>query len=58
MSLNPAQIRENYQQAVDEFSKRFRLRCRERKIDFVELDTLEPYGTALMAYLNKRNRLT
>ncbi len=58
MSLNPAQIRENYEETVREFSQRFRLRCRERNIDFLELDTSEPYSTALMAYLNKRNRLT
>lgn len=58
MSLNPAQIRENYEEAVFAFSERFRLRCRERNIDFVELDTMESYRTALLAYLNKRNRLT
>lgn len=58
MSLNPAQIRENYEEAVHAFSERFRLRCRERNIDFVELDTMESYSTALLAYLNKRNRLT
>lgn len=57
MTLQPAQIRENYAAAVMSFSKRFRERCRERNIDFVELDTAEPYGTALMAYLNKRSKL-
>jgi len=57
MSLNPAQIRENYEEAVLTFSERFKSRCRERNIDFVELDTMESYRTALLAYLNKRNRL-
>ncbi len=57
MSLNPAQIRENYEEAVLTFSERFKSRCRERNIDFVELDTMESYSTALLAYLNKRNRL-
>lgn len=58
MSLQPAQIRENYSEAMTAFSERFKLRCRERNIDFVELDTKEPYSTALLAYLNKRNRLS
>jgi len=58
MSLQPSQLRENYAEAVQCFSARFREKCRERNIDFIELDTAEPYGTALLAYLNKRRRLT
>ena len=57
MSLQPAQLRENYTEAMAAFSERFKLRCRERNIDYVELDTAEEYSTALLAYLNKRNRL-
>jgi uncharacterized protein (DUF58 family) len=56
MALQPSQLRENYAEAVKQFSTRFRARCRESNIDFVELDTAEPYGTALLAYLNKRGR--
>jgi len=58
VTLQPSQIRENYREAVRHFSTRFRSSCRERNIDFVELDTSEPYSTALLAYLNKRSRLT
>ena len=57
LSLQPAQLRENYAEAVRLFSERFRRRCLEHNIDFVELDTAEPYDTALLAYLNKRRRL-
>ena len=57
MSLQPSQLRANYAEAVATFSARFREKCRERNIDFVELDTAEPYSTALLAYLNKRQRL-
>lgn len=56
MTLQPAQLRANYQEAVQAFSDRFRRRCREYNIDFVELDTAEPYDTALLAYLNKRRQ--
>jgi uncharacterized protein (DUF58 family) len=57
ITLHPAQLRDNYAAAVRLFSERFRRRCREQQIDFVELDTAEPYHTALMAYLHKRQRL-
>lgn len=57
MSIQPAQMRANYEEAAKAFSERFRRRCLEQHIDFVELDTAEPYDTALLAYLNKRRTL-
>jgi uncharacterized protein (DUF58 family) len=57
MSLQPSQLQANYAEAVSAFTSRFREKCRERSIDFIELDTAEPYSTALLAYLNKRQRL-
>jgi len=57
LTLQPAQIRDTYTEAVRSFTDRFRMRCRERNIDFVELDTGQDYRQALMAYLNKRSRL-
>lgn len=58
LTLQPAQLRANYQEAVKAFSETFRRRCLEQNIDFIELDTAEPYDTALLAYLNKRKQLT
>ena len=57
ITLQPAQLRENYEEAVRLFSENFRRQCLGYNIDFVELDTAEPYDTALLAYLNKRKRL-
>jgi uncharacterized protein (DUF58 family) len=57
VTLQPAQLRESYAEAVTAFAERFRRRCREYNVDFVELDTAEPYNTALLAYLNKRRQL-
>jgi len=57
VSLRPAQIRDHYEEAVEHFTDTFRRRCLEHDIDFAELDTNEPYDTALMSYLNKRERL-
>lgn len=58
LSLQPAQIRADYEGAVQAFSNRFRRSCLEYNIDFIELDTKAPYNTALLSYLNKRKRLT
>ncbi len=57
MTLQPAQLRANYEEAVRHFSERFRRRCLENNVDFVELDTAAAYDTALLSYLNKRRRL-
>ncbi|MEM8598838.1 MAG: DUF58 domain-containing protein [Bacteroidota bacterium] len=57
MTVQPAQLRASYTEAVTAFAERFRRRCREQRIDFVELDTAQPYDVALTAYLNKRRRL-
>jgi len=57
MTLHPAQFRDAYVRAVQAFTEQFRRRCLEHRIDFIELDTAQPYDTALLAYLNKRQRL-
>ena len=58
ISLQPAQLRAHYAEAVRAFSETFRRRCLEYHVDFVELDTAEAYDKALLAYLNKRRQLT
>lgn len=57
VTLQPAQLREHYEEAIAHFTDTFRRNCLEHDIDFTELDTNEPYDTALKAYLNKRSRL-
>jgi len=57
VTLQPAQLRDHYEEAVEHFTDTFRRNCLEHDIDFADLDTNEPYDTALMAYLNKRSRL-
>lgn len=57
LTLQPAQIRADYRAAVAAFNESFRRGCREVHIDFVELDTGQPYDKALLGYLNKRQRL-
>ncbi|SHK79414.1 DUF58 domain-containing protein [Rhodothermus profundi] len=57
LTLHPAQFREAYVRALQTFTEQFRRRCLEHRIDFIELDTGQPYDVALLAYLNKRQRL-
>ncbi|NNE34072.1 MAG: DUF58 domain-containing protein, partial [Rhodothermales bacterium] len=57
ISVQPGQLRENYQAAVKHFSETFLTRCREYNIDFVEIDTNESFDVAMLAYLNKRRML-
>ncbi len=57
MTLQPAQLREAFTAAVDEWTERLRRRCREMHVDLVEVDTARPFADALAAYLSKRARL-
>lgn len=58
VSVQPGQMRENYQAAVKHFSEKFLTRCREYNIDFIEIDTNESFDVALLAYINKRRTLS
>lgn len=53
----PAQVREDYQKKVEEYTKKFRMACSEFEIDFAEMDTQEQFDQSLLAYLIKRKRL-
>jgi len=57
MEVLPSQIREQYQQKVQEYVHRFKIACSEFQIDFEELDTQQAFDLALLAYLNKRKKL-
>jgi uncharacterized protein (DUF58 family) len=57
VTLQPAQLRRAFAGAVGEWTERLRRRCREMRVDLVELDTARPFADALAAYLNKRARL-
>lgn len=57
MEVVPAQIREHYQQKVEELTHKFKMACSEFQIDFEQLDTQSKFDMALLAYLNKRKRL-
>jgi len=53
----PAQVRQDYKNKIEEYSKKFKIACSEAQVDFEDIDTQSPFDLALLAYLNKRKRL-
>ncbi|MBX2962775.1 MAG: DUF58 domain-containing protein [Cyclobacteriaceae bacterium] len=57
LKLNPADVRETYQQEATKFYEMLKLRCHQYKIDFVRADVQEDINTILQTYLIKRARM-
>lgn len=57
LTTQPYHIQKAYQEAMKEFVERYKRECRENSIDYLLLDTSVPFDTALLNYLNKRQRL-
>ena len=53
-SVNAADAGKDYRRTVEELRLRFQRECREMRIDYVPLDTSQPYDKALMEYLLRR----
>ncbi len=58
ITLTPSFIKSRYKEKLDKFYNEVKLACGKLKIDFVEVDTAEPFDKILGAYLIKRKRLT
>ena len=57
LTTEPWEIARRYREKFAAWSELYRRRCRERRIDYVPLDTRTPFDRALLAYLEKRARL-
>jgi uncharacterized protein (DUF58 family) len=57
VEVQPNQIRDQYRQMMVDFKSRFKQRCYEYSIDFIEVDIKQPYGKVLTDYLVKRRSL-
>ncbi|MDA0709942.1 MAG: DUF58 domain-containing protein, partial [bacterium] len=57
IATEPWHIAPAYREHMEKLITRFRLECRDAMIDYVLLDTEEPFDTALFNYLAKRKRL-
>lgn len=56
VKLSPAQVREQYRQAMQQYTQELALRCGQYRIDFVPVDIREPFDKVLHAYLVKRGK--
>ena len=57
LEVDPAAVRENYMQNLAEETERYRKGLLEVGIDYVPLNTREPYDKAFSAYLHRRSKL-
>lgn len=57
MSTQPWHIRSDYRQLVNKFIETYKKQCRENRIDYVLMDTKEPFDKALLQYLLKRKKI-
>jgi len=57
LTTEPWEIARRYREKLAAWSELYRRHCRERRIDYVVLDTRTPFDSALLAYLEKRARL-
>lgn len=57
IEVQPNQIRHQYQEMMRGFKARFKQRCYEYSIDFIEVDIQRPYDKVLTDYLVKRRSL-
>ena len=55
--LEPAHMREGYQERFDAWRDRMRRECRRQMVDLVEITTDTPFEKGLGAYLKKRRRM-
>jgi uncharacterized protein (DUF58 family) len=54
----PWHVRESYRESIDEWRETLARECGQHQIDYVPLDTGTPFDVALIAYLNKRARMS
>jgi dTDP-4-dehydrorhamnose reductase len=57
IKLQPAQIKETYVAAIENYFNEIKMRCTNYQIDFFEADINEDYEHVLVKYLLKRQKL-
>ena len=57
IQTQPWHIRQDYQKQVEDFMTHYKRECREHRIDYIPIETSQPFDTALFHYLAKRKRI-
>lgn len=55
--IQPKQIQKQYQEKVQAWREKIKLKCLQYKIDLIETDTTQGFATVLQNYLVKRNKM-
>lgn len=58
LEVIPAQVKDEYRRKVKGYTSNFKIACNEARVDFEEIDTQSSFDLALLAFLNKRKRLS
>jgi uncharacterized protein (DUF58 family) len=57
LTTEPWEIARRYREKLAAWTEYYKRNCRERRIDYVQINTRTPFDRALLAYLEKRARL-
>ena len=57
LKLNPADVKQTYQEEAERFHKALKMRCNQYKIDFIEADVRTDFDVILQTYLLKREKM-
>ena len=57
LKLHPAELQQQYREAMHRQMQAIKLRCGQMKIDYVEANTNMDFGQILLSFLNKRARM-
>lgn len=57
LKLQPSQVKESYQKAMNSYFHELKLRCGQYKIDFIEADINKGFDPILNAFLIKRSKM-
>ena len=57
VKVNPLEVKDEYNRAVQAFTSELKMKCGQYRIDFVEADINAGFEQVLLPYLLKRERL-
>ncbi|MEZ4889958.1 MAG: hypothetical protein R2779_05160 [Crocinitomicaceae bacterium] len=57
MKVQPAELKANYQEAINRHFNELKMRMMNHKIDFVQVDINKGYDAVLLQYLLKRQKM-
>ena len=58
VKIQPSQVREHYQKAINDFYYNLKLKCGQYKIEFIEADIAQGFDQVMNAFLMKRAKIS